>query len=242
MLRVNVGLSRKLTANFNSTGFTLNLEGEVNAPLDDPDAVIERIKEYYDLADEALRQQVERHEGGLDPTTQAEPRAIAPVPNRPAEPPPPPPAPRPQPAPNHQPRTGPGDDAATPNQIRFIQALAKMQRLSSAQLDAAVNDTLGHLCPLHQLTKKQAAGSSTPSTRTPGRGGEHGPLPRPLPGLRGPHHPLRGRTRRSLERDRLPPLWGQRRLPPRGHHPGRAEAPAPDPQALPQWPPSSRRS
>lgn len=165
MLRVNVGLSRKLTANFNSTGFTLNLEGEVNVPLDDPDAVIERIKEYYDLADEALRQQVERHEGGPDPT-QAEPRAITPVPNRPAETPPPPPPP-PDPPPlaatrqrtpvtNQQPRTGPGDDAATPNQLRFIQNLAKKQRLSSAQLDAAVADAVGQPCPLHQLTKKQA--------------------------------------------------------------------------------------
>ena len=164
MLRVNVGLSRKLTANYNSTGFTLNLEGEVNAPLDDPDAVIERIKEYYDLADEALRQQVERHEGGPDPATPPEPRAIASVPNRPAEPPSPPPPDPPTlvatrqrtPATNGQPRTGPGDDAATPNQIRFIQALAKKQRLSSAQLDAAVHNTLGQPCPLHQLTKKQA--------------------------------------------------------------------------------------
>lgn len=165
MLRVNVGLSRKLTANFNSTGFTLNLEGEVHAPLDDPDAVIERIKEYYDLADEALRQQVERHDCGPD-SAHTEPRVVAPAPIRPAEAPPPPPPPPDPPPPaatrqrtpstNGQPRTGPGDDTATPNQLRFIQNLAKKQRLSSAQLDAAVADAVGQPCPLHQITKKQA--------------------------------------------------------------------------------------
>ncbi len=164
MLRVTVGLSRKLTANFNSTGFTLNLEGEVHAPLDDPDAVIERIKEYYDLADEALRQQVQRHGGDPGDTTPAEPQTVAPHLNRPAEtPPPPPPGPPALAAtrqrtaiPNGQPRTGPADDAATPNQIRFIQNLARKQHLSSAQLDAVVTNALGQPCPLHQLAKKQA--------------------------------------------------------------------------------------
>lgn len=164
MLRVNVGLSRKLTANFNSTGFTLNLEGEVNAPLNDPDAVIERIKEYYDLADEALRQQVQRHGGDPGDAVAVEPQVVTARLSRPAEvPPPPPPEPptlaatRQRPASvNGQPRTGPADDAATPNQIRFIQSLAKKQHLSSAQLDAAVTNALGQPCSLHQLTKKQA--------------------------------------------------------------------------------------
>ena len=59
----NVGLSRKLSKDYQSTGFSLNLEGEINATLDDPEAVIERIRELYDLADEALRRQVEAHEG-----------------------------------------------------------------------------------------------------------------------------------------------------------------------------------
>ena len=54
MLKVNVGLSRKVTRDFNSTGFSLNLEGEICGTLDDPETLIERIKEYYDLADERL--------------------------------------------------------------------------------------------------------------------------------------------------------------------------------------------
>ena len=44
MLKANVGLSRKISENYNSTGFSLNLEGEIHATLDDPEAVIERIK------------------------------------------------------------------------------------------------------------------------------------------------------------------------------------------------------
>ncbi len=63
MLKVNVGLNRKSWRDSNSTGFSLNLEGEICGTLDDPETVIERIKEYYDLADEALRQQIERYEG-----------------------------------------------------------------------------------------------------------------------------------------------------------------------------------
>lgn len=37
MLKVNVGLSRKVSRDYNSTGFSVNLEGEVCAPLDDPE-------------------------------------------------------------------------------------------------------------------------------------------------------------------------------------------------------------
>ena len=62
MLRVNVGISRKVSRDFNSTGFSVNLEGEVTAPLDEPEVVIEKIREYYDLADEALQDQLERYE------------------------------------------------------------------------------------------------------------------------------------------------------------------------------------
>ncbi|MEX1028355.1 MAG: hypothetical protein WD049_10195, partial [Candidatus Paceibacterota bacterium] len=63
MLKVNVGLSRKVSRDYNSTGFSVNLEGEVCAPLDDPELVVEKIRELYDLAEESLDQQVERYEG-----------------------------------------------------------------------------------------------------------------------------------------------------------------------------------
>lgn len=35
MLKVNVGLSRKLSRDYNSTGFSLNLDGELCAGMDD---------------------------------------------------------------------------------------------------------------------------------------------------------------------------------------------------------------
>lgn len=60
MLRVNVGLSRKLSRDYNSTGFSINLDGELVASVSDPEALIEQVKELYDLAEEALNRQVER--------------------------------------------------------------------------------------------------------------------------------------------------------------------------------------
>ena len=63
MLKVNVGLSRKLSRDYNSTGFSLNLEGEICVSLDDPETLVEKVKEFYDLAEEALNQQISRYEG-----------------------------------------------------------------------------------------------------------------------------------------------------------------------------------
>lgn len=62
MLKVNVGLSRKVSRDYNSTGFSINLEGEVCAPLDDPEQLIEKVQELYDLAEESLNLQVSRYE------------------------------------------------------------------------------------------------------------------------------------------------------------------------------------
>ena len=59
MLRVNVGLSRKLSKDYNSTGYSVNLDGEISAPVSDPQAVIDQVKELWDLAEEALGQQIE---------------------------------------------------------------------------------------------------------------------------------------------------------------------------------------
>jgi hypothetical protein len=61
MLKVNVGMSRKVSKDFNSTGFSVNLEGEIGAPINDPEFVIEEIKKFYDLAEESLRVQIERY-------------------------------------------------------------------------------------------------------------------------------------------------------------------------------------
>ena len=60
MLRANVGLSRKLSKDYNSTGYSINLDGEITAPVSDPEAVIEQVKELFDLAEETLSQLIDR--------------------------------------------------------------------------------------------------------------------------------------------------------------------------------------
>jgi len=156
-LKVNVGVSRKLTENYNSSGYSLNLEGEIHAPIEDPEGVIERVKEFYDLAEEALRQQLDRRRPDEGGPAQDRAPGPTPPPERPAAPPPATTTPRQPPAGNnHQPRQGGGGDAASPKQVKFIENLAKRHRLSTVQLEAVINETLGRACTLHQLTKRDA--------------------------------------------------------------------------------------
>ena len=159
MLKANVGLSRKVSENYNSNGLSLNLEGEIHATLDDPVAVIERIKELYDLAEEALDQQIDRHQSDS---------AIA---SRDAE---------------HQPannghsngrqaaesngsyagRNGHQNgkqtanaEPATNKQIQFLQTLAKRQKLFGTRLESFIQETIGRSCTPYDLTKKEARDS-----------------------------------------------------------------------------------
>jgi len=68
MLKASIGLSRKLSQDFNSLGFTISLESEIFARLDDTDAVLHEVKYLYDLADAALQEQIDRRQGCLPPT------------------------------------------------------------------------------------------------------------------------------------------------------------------------------
>lgn len=63
MLKANVGLSRKITRDYNSTGYSVNLDGEIMASTDDAEAVTEKIKELFDLAQEALNCEIDRDQG-----------------------------------------------------------------------------------------------------------------------------------------------------------------------------------
>jgi hypothetical protein len=38
MLRANVGISRKITRDYNSTGYSVSIDGEINAAVDDAEA------------------------------------------------------------------------------------------------------------------------------------------------------------------------------------------------------------
>ncbi len=162
MLRVNVGMSRKLSKDYNSTGFSVNLDGEVSVGLDDPEAVVEKIKEFYDLAEESLAQQIERYESDSAIASRDEtPRA--PVPETTAA--------------NDRNRqsstgyrTGNGNgrndnghrqtqapaQPATNKQIQFLLNLGKREGLTTPQLENRVAGILGRETSLYDLTKQEA--------------------------------------------------------------------------------------
>lgn len=156
MLKANVGLSRKVSANYNSDGYSVNLEGEIQANLDDPEAVIERIKELFDVAEEALSQQVDRHQSNSaiasrDAENQAGPHNGRPD-GHPAQH-----SDHTAPARNghrdEKPQTG---EPATNKQVQFLQTLAKRQKLFGPKLEVFIEETIGRRSTPYDLTKKEA--------------------------------------------------------------------------------------
>lgn len=163
MLKVNVGLSRKLSRDYNSTGFSLNLEGEICVSLDDPETLVEKVKEFYDLAEEALNQQVARYEGELATTSQTEEKPVRthsrsngnsakePASNGKAS------NQNSSAAANHG---GNGKasnlDAATNKQIQYLLNLGKRHGLTQIQLEDRIESELGKKAGVYDLTKREA--------------------------------------------------------------------------------------
>ncbi len=150
MLKINVGLSRKLSHDYQSTGFSVNLEGEITAPVSDPDAVIEQAKEIFDLAEAALDAQIERSQSNTAIASRdEEPRAAGHEGNG-------------RRVPENNRRTssnGNGhkpDEPATNKQIQYLLSIGKRMRLSTAALEKEVEQILGQQVGLYDLTKKQA--------------------------------------------------------------------------------------
>ena len=146
MLKANVGISRKLSKNYQSTGFTVNIEGELTAALSDAKAVIEQVNQLYDLAEEALDQQIERSQAVT---------AIADRDDQPER--------ASQTSNGHngngatQPAAGASEeDQATSKQINFLLSIGKRERLSTAQLEAKIAEILGNSIGLYDLSKRQA--------------------------------------------------------------------------------------
>ena len=148
MLRVNVGLSRKLCRDYNSTGFSVNLDGEVTAAVNDPEAVVEQIKELYDLAEEALGQEIERFQGDQATASRDE---------------------EPKNGSNRQGDGGNGRSSgsengngqgekvpATDKQVKYLLSIGKRQRLSTVQLETEIESILGDPVGVYDLTKRQA--------------------------------------------------------------------------------------
>ncbi len=159
MLKVNVGLSRKLSRDYNSHGFSVNIEGEVLADLSDSEATVARIQQYYDTAEEVLLRQIERYESetaiasrdesstppGQIPQRQSL-NAAEPT-DRTAS----------QPARQSQPaRTNGSADPATNKQIQFLLNLSKRFGLTTPQLENRIAEILGQRTGVYDLTKRDA--------------------------------------------------------------------------------------
>jgi hypothetical protein len=169
MLHVNVGISRKLTKDFNSTGFSVNLEGEISAPLDEPEMVIEKIREFYDLAEEALRDQIERYDGvsaiasrdqAIDCSTQPANGNGSPTKSHHCDATTTEPQLRTLPASGSSGRDAatskPAEEKATNKQVQFLLNLAKRQGLTTQTLENRIAEAFGHRIGTYELTKRQA--------------------------------------------------------------------------------------
>ncbi|MEZ6142065.1 MAG: hypothetical protein R3B84_15985 [Zavarzinella sp.] len=158
MLRANVGLSRKISRDFNSSGYSVSLDGEIPVFVHEPEVIIEKILELFSLAEEALAQEIE-----LDRRNDSLGRLNE---NRPIS--------------NHEisgnenpclPRNGTheksqGDQAqasnignkelATDKQVQFLLAIGKRFKLTTLQLESRVAKIIGRKCGLNDLTKAEA--------------------------------------------------------------------------------------
>ena len=183
MLKANVGLSRKITRDYNSTGYSVNLDGEILAPTDDVEAVTEQIKELFDLAQEALNREIDRDQGESAIGRRDEQRPKSPTNGRNGHNGKAPAAtsastngknghangqqPTATSAPvNQQPPAQNGsqqngnrnssDEVATNKQIQFILTMGKRFKLSTPQLENRVVQIVGRPCGIYDLTKKEA--------------------------------------------------------------------------------------
>ena len=174
MLRANVGLSRKLSKDYNSTGYSVNLDGEITAPVSDPEAVFEQVKELFDLAEEVLSQQIDRSNSeAAIASRDEEPRPQIPVnrngngsndangshTNRVSG------TPRAngtngvtEQKPTPPPQNGNSQEAqpATNKQIQYLLSIGKRQKLSTVQLEKKIAEIIGRPVGVYDLSKMAA--------------------------------------------------------------------------------------
>lgn len=150
MLRASVSLSRKVSHDFDSSGYTVTLEGEVPHPPDDAEAVLEKVAELFHLAEEALATEIER-----DQKHQPDPKdATPPPPTTPTR------SHRAEPLPINRPASSngstPSPSTATPKQLQFLQNLGKRKGLSRDDLDGVIAEVLGSAKRTGELSKREA--------------------------------------------------------------------------------------
>jgi len=155
VLRANVSLSKKLSKDDNSTGFSVTLEGEIAASVSDAESVVEQVKELFDLAEEALDQQIERSqstsaiashdaEANLPARTNGNGYHATPENGR-----------------GHQSAGDNGNgrksEPATNKQVQYLLSIGRRMKLSTMELEREIEQALGQPVGLYDLTKQQAA-------------------------------------------------------------------------------------
>jgi hypothetical protein len=140
MLRANVGLSRKVSRDYQSTGYSVNLDGEIATGPDDSEAVLERVHELFNVAEEALAREIDRDqsESAIGRRDEDPPAPAGTAKNGTGNSSVPPPTQ----STNEPPKKGnnngsqPGSgDAATNKQVQFILTMGQRFKLAGPKLD-----------------------------------------------------------------------------------------------------------
>lgn len=162
MLKASVGLSRKTSREYQSTGYSINLDGEIPFGPDDAEGVLEKIQELYALAREAVSREIERdqsdqaggqrHEAPPPPTSpvsKSQPKSSgqsAPLPiNRP-----------PYSNGSRPSNSASSSESATPKQVQYLLSLGKRKGLSREDLDAVIAQVVGSPKKTGELSKREA--------------------------------------------------------------------------------------
>jgi hypothetical protein len=147
MFKANIRLTREI----NSTSCTVNVEGELTAPLDQPEEILKQLKSLFKLAEDALTQKIEdtqresaqrqRYEEPFHPdgNGEAHERAVQ----------------TPEQSQSREEKKG-QPHFASEKQLRYLQSLSKRHGLSRARLEDRIAETLGKRVTITQLTKREA--------------------------------------------------------------------------------------
>lgn len=159
MLRANVGLSKKVSRDYQSTGYSINLDGEIPFGTNDAEGVLTKVRELFDLAQEALRREVDRDQGEQAIGGRDEVRPVEAASNHK----------QPGQATQEDASTNPSSgqsavaggraqaEPATNKQVQFILTVGRRAKLSTKQLESRISEIVGRSCSsVYDLSKKEA--------------------------------------------------------------------------------------
>ena len=153
MIRANVGLSRKVTRDYQSNGYSINIEADVAVSANDTETTLAKVAELFHLAEEALNVEIDRDQGDHTIGRRDElSRNKNPISHER-----PPDNGNAAPTEQGQDRNATnGPDAITNKQAQYVLTLGKRQRLSHAQMEDKIEQILRRRCSVYDLTKREA--------------------------------------------------------------------------------------